>query len=196
MRVTPPLATVMPDPSPVEGQLWRFRDGREGVVATVNSAVAVVYVGPQSFTIPRGDWPEAFRDAVLVPPPATLTAEMTVADVAAGMRADLETIGRGAPSAPAGWTGAPDPAVLAELDHRLAIVDAGEMTYRPAADVVADLRVIAASPSPEQVLDAGSDESLTIAPATNVTAPTPTPTPAVMITPGGRASRRDRKRQP
>lgn len=170
--MTPPLATVMPDPSPVEGQLWHFRDGREGVVATVNSAVAVVYVGPQSFTIPRGDWPEAFRDAVLVPPPATLT-------------------------------GAPDPAVLAELDRRLAIVDAGEMTYRPAADVVADLRAAAAMPSPEpervtveQVLAASPDESLTIAPATNVTAPTPTPTPAVMITPGGRASRRDRKRQP
>ena len=162
--MTPPLATVVPDPSPVEGQLWRFRDGREGVVATVNSAVAVVYVGPQSFTIPRGDWPEAFRDAVLVPPPATLT-------------------------------GAPDPAVLAELDRRLAIVDAGEMTYRPAADVVADLRVIAASPSPEQVLDAGSDESLTIAPTTNVVASTPSPTPAAVVTPG-RPSRRDRKRQP
>lgn len=193
--MTPPLATVVPDPSPVEGQLWRFRDGREGVVATVNSAVAVVYVGPQSFTIPRGDWPEAFRDAVLVPPPATLTAKMTVADVAAGMCADLETIGRGAPPAPAGWTGAPDPAVLAELDHRLAIVDAGEMTYRPAADVVADLRVIAASPSPEQVLDAGSDESLTIAPTTDVVASTPSPTPAAVVTPG-RPSRRDRKRQP
>ena len=119
--------------------------------------------------VTRGDWPEAFRDAVLVPPPATLT-------------------------------GAPDPAVLAELDRRLAIVDAGEMTYRPAADVVADLRAAAAMPSPEpervtveQVLAASPDESLTIAPATNVTAPTPTP--AVMITPGGRASRRDRKRQ-
>lgn len=173
--MTPPLASVVPDPSPVEGQLWRFRDGREGVVATVNSAVAVVYVGPQSFTIPRGDWPEAFRDAQLVPPPATVADEHLGPDVEATTRD--------------------------ELDRRLAIVDAGEMTYRPAADVVADLRAVATSPSPEssiiveQVLAAGPDESLTITPATDVAAPSPTP--AVVITTGtpGRPSRRDRKRQ-
>jgi len=54
-----------PDEIPTAGQVLRFRDGREGVVSAINSSGATVYVGPQAFMIPRGDWPAAFLDAML-----------------------------------------------------------------------------------------------------------------------------------
>lgn len=75
--MTPPHESLQPDEIPTHAQVLRFRDGREGVVAGVNQSAAVVYVGPQAFTIPRGDWPEAFRDAVVVPPPETTRAKST-----------------------------------------------------------------------------------------------------------------------
>lgn len=39
------------------GEVWRFRDGREGIVASANAQQVIVYVGPQAFTLPVGDWP-------------------------------------------------------------------------------------------------------------------------------------------
>lgn len=50
----------------VRNQLWRFRDGREGIVASVNTIGATFYVGPQSFMVPAGDIDAALYGATLV----------------------------------------------------------------------------------------------------------------------------------
>ncbi len=50
---------------PERGQRWRFADGREGAVASANALSVVVYIGPQAFTVPRGDVDVVFADAVL-----------------------------------------------------------------------------------------------------------------------------------
>lgn len=50
----------------VRNQLWHFRDGREGIVASVNTIGATFYVGPQSFMVPTGDIDAALYGATLV----------------------------------------------------------------------------------------------------------------------------------
>lgn len=50
------------------GQRWRFRDGREGVVAGVNAFAVTIYVGPQAHSIPVTDLRYAFDGASVVDP--------------------------------------------------------------------------------------------------------------------------------
>ena len=77
-----------PDEIPTAGQVLRFRDGREGVVSSINSSGATVYVGPQAFMIPRGDWPAAFLDAML----ASDVIETPVSISPSEARAELERV--------------------------------------------------------------------------------------------------------
>ena len=55
-------------PALSRGQRWRFRDGREGVVAGVNAFAVTVYVGPQAHSIPVTDLRCAFDGASVVDP--------------------------------------------------------------------------------------------------------------------------------
>mgnify|MGYP006318631499 CR=1 FL=1 len=55
-------------PALSRGQRWRFRDGREGVVAGVNAFAVTVYVGPQAHSIPVTDLRYAFDGASVVDP--------------------------------------------------------------------------------------------------------------------------------
>lgn len=78
-----------PDEIPAAGQVLRFRDGREGVVSSINSSGATVYVGPQAFMIPRGDWPAAFLDAMLASDVIETPASISPSEA----RAELERAG-------------------------------------------------------------------------------------------------------
>lgn len=62
------------DMQPDKGQTWQFADGRQGVIASVDVTSAMVYVGPEPFRVPRGDWPIVFGAASLVQPPAAAPA--------------------------------------------------------------------------------------------------------------------------
>lgn len=53
-------------PALSRGQRWRFRDGREGVVAGVNAFAVTIYVGPQAHSIPVTDLRYAFDGASVV----------------------------------------------------------------------------------------------------------------------------------
>lgn len=55
-------------PALSRGQRWRFRDGREGVVAGVNAFAVTIYVGPQAHSIPVTDLRYAFDGASVVDP--------------------------------------------------------------------------------------------------------------------------------
>lgn len=55
-------------PALSRGQRWRFRDGREGVVAGVNAFAVTIYVGPQAHSIPVTDLRCAFDGASVVDP--------------------------------------------------------------------------------------------------------------------------------
>lgn len=57
------------DTPPVKGQAWQFADGRQGIVAAIDVTGATIYVGPESFQVPRGDWAVVFGAASLVLPP-------------------------------------------------------------------------------------------------------------------------------
>ena len=46
--------------------MWRFRDGREGVVASTNAIGVTFYVGPQAIMVPTGDLDAALFEATLV----------------------------------------------------------------------------------------------------------------------------------
>lgn len=69
VTVTPGLE-LQPD----KGQTWQFADGRQGIVAAVDVSGATVYVGPESFRVPRGDWAVVFGAASLVLPPVAAPA--------------------------------------------------------------------------------------------------------------------------
>lgn len=62
---------------PDKGQTWQFADGRQGIVAAVDVSGATVYVGPESFRVPRGDWAVVFGAASLVLPPVAAPAPAT-----------------------------------------------------------------------------------------------------------------------
>jgi hypothetical protein len=76
-------ATVTPglDVQPDKGQTWQFPDGRQGIVASVDVTCAMVYVGPEPFRVPRGDWAIVFGTAALVQPPAATPAPTLDASV-------------------------------------------------------------------------------------------------------------------
>ena len=65
---------------PDKGQTWQFADGRQGIVAAVDVSGATVYVGPESFRVPRGDWAVVFGAAGLVLPPVAAPAPATTID--------------------------------------------------------------------------------------------------------------------
>lgn len=53
-------------PTILRQQVWRFRDGREGVVASTNAIGVTFYVGPQAIMVPTGDLDAALFEATLV----------------------------------------------------------------------------------------------------------------------------------
>ena len=86
---------------PDKGQTWQFADGRQGIVAAVDVSGATVYVGPESFRVPRGDWAVVFGAAGLVPPPAIVTAPAPI---------DTAPLGFGERYPPGGPVSPPPPA--------------------------------------------------------------------------------------
>ena len=55
-------------PTILRQQVWRFRDGREGVVASTNAIGVTFYVGPQAIMVPTGDLDAALYEAQLIAP--------------------------------------------------------------------------------------------------------------------------------
>jgi len=163
-----------PDEIPTAGQVLRFRDGREGVVSSINSSGATVYVGPQAFMIPRGDWPAAFLEAMLA---SDYDARLDVVEMPASIspseaRAELERAGV-------------DP------------VTAARVVPLPASPLI-EREIVPAITRPEP-----GDERLRLTAAPEPAPAPPTPstddTPAVVVTQPSpasppRSSRRDRKR--
>lgn len=79
VTVTPGLGT-----QPEKGQAWQFADGRQGIVAAVDVSGATVYVGPEAFRVPRGDWAVVFGAAGLVQPPVVAPAPVETTPVHTG----------------------------------------------------------------------------------------------------------------
>ena len=55
-----------PQQKPARGEVWRFRDGTEGVVTSCNTMSTTVYVGPAAYMIPVGDVDLVFGHAARV----------------------------------------------------------------------------------------------------------------------------------
>ena len=86
------------DTPPVKGQTWQFADGRQGIVAAIDVTGATIYVGPESFRVPRGDWAVVFGAASLVQPPVAAPAPAPVETFPLGFG---ERFPPGGPPAPA-----------------------------------------------------------------------------------------------
>lgn len=69
-------------PTILRQQVWRFRDGREGVVASTNAIGVTFYVGPQAIMVPTGDLGAALFEATLVAQlPIAIAATQAEAEV-------------------------------------------------------------------------------------------------------------------
>ena len=69
-------------PRPARGEVWRFRDGSEGVVSSCNTMSTTVYVGPAAYMIPVGDVDLVFGHAARVDQATEASARAAaVADV-------------------------------------------------------------------------------------------------------------------
>ena len=98
---------------PDKGQTWQFADGRQGIVAAVDVSGATVYVGPESFRVPRGDWAVVFGAAGLVPPPAIVTAPAPIDTAPLGFG---ELFPPGGPPATPDSSPPPAPALPSTID--------------------------------------------------------------------------------
>lgn len=173
-----PLVFLDTMPALERGQLWRFRDGREGVIASTNPIAVIVYVGPQAHAIPVGDLRYAFDGAALVdrrpaeaPSPMTRDVPAVVEDPRDGSPIEPLVVEDAAAIAPE--------EVLSAVIAKLVEDGANGAAVEPSAPVSAS----AAPDEPAQPAEIASAPAAPAAPAQHVRA-----------TAGRSGPRRDRKR--
>lgn len=139
-------------PALSRGQRWRFRDGREGVVAGVNAFAVTVYVGPQAHSIPVTDLRCAFDGASVVDPAPPRDEPVEVRSIPPDEvlpAVETQLVAAASPEPP---PSAPTPEVVAETEPspedssapRPAVVEANTPTIEPTPAVVTP---VAAAPN-------------------------------------------------
>ena len=140
-------------PALSRGQRWRFRDGREGVVAGVNAFAVTIYVGPQAHSIPVADLRYAFDGASVVDPAPPRDEPVEVRSIApdevlpaveAQLAAAASTDPPPPASAPADIIAETEPSQEDSPALLLAVVEADAPAIEPAPAVVTP---VAATPN-------------------------------------------------